>query len=331
MVRRGHGWNRASRGPPEQWRLDATVFHLEEQWIGSTNGGCSRRWPRSAASSRRRAGHRPLSPGGHARDRRPRGAGGHAPAPRTTRSVSLTDEGARHLERAGGARRLRRARGAAAPRAARHAGGDRAGAVRPAARRADRARVPGRVPRRRRAAPLLDRVVSSPRRRWTWRVRIGGLPDSSLRSRLVGHVRWVVCASPAYLQRRGTPREPGALAQTRLHRLSRHHAGARALVLLPPGPARAERPRALAPRGQHGAGRRRRRPGRTGAGPRAVLSGRGPGGPPAAAIVLADHEPPPAPIHIVQLPGAQVRAASAFADLAVERLRARFGGQGADA
>jgi hypothetical protein len=42
-------------------------------------------------------------------------------------------------------------------------------------------------------------------------------------------------------------------------------------------------------------------------------------------VVLERYEPPPIPIHIVQLPGAQIRAASAFADLAAQRLRARFG------
>ena len=39
------------------------------------------------------------------------------------------------------------------------------------------------------------------------------LPDSSLRARQVGQVRWVVCASPAYLARAGAPRTPEALAR----------------------------------------------------------------------------------------------------------------------
>ena len=43
-------------------------------------------------------------------------------------------------------------------------------------------------------------------------VRIGRLPDSALAARRVGEVRWVLCASPAYLQRRGTPHSPGDLA-----------------------------------------------------------------------------------------------------------------------
>jgi DNA-binding transcriptional LysR family regulator len=42
-------------------------------------------------------------------------------------------------------------------------------------------------------------------------VRIGQLPDSSLVARRVGALRWVVCASPDYLARRGTPHAPDEL------------------------------------------------------------------------------------------------------------------------
>jgi DNA-binding transcriptional LysR family regulator len=43
-------------------------------------------------------------------------------------------------------------------------------------------------------------------------VRIGRLPDSALVARRVGEIRWVVCASPDYLRRRGAPRAPADLA-----------------------------------------------------------------------------------------------------------------------
>ena len=43
-------------------------------------------------------------------------------------------------------------------------------------------------------------------------VRIGALPDSSLVAATVGSVRRVVCASPDYLARRGTPLKPEELA-----------------------------------------------------------------------------------------------------------------------
>ena len=42
-------------------------------------------------------------------------------------------------------------------------------------------------------------------------IRIGQLPDSALVARRVGEIRWVVCASPDYLSRRGEPREPTQL------------------------------------------------------------------------------------------------------------------------
>jgi len=43
-------------------------------------------------------------------------------------------------------------------------------------------------------------------------VRIGRLPDSAMVARRVGEIRWVVCASHEYLERRGEPVEPGELA-----------------------------------------------------------------------------------------------------------------------
>lgn len=43
-------------------------------------------------------------------------------------------------------------------------------------------------------------------------VRIGQLPDSQLRARQVGTVRWLICASPDYLRHHGAPTEPADLA-----------------------------------------------------------------------------------------------------------------------
>lgn len=42
-------------------------------------------------------------------------------------------------------------------------------------------------------------------------VRIGGLPDSSLQAARAGFVRRVVCGSPAYFARKGTPKSPDDL------------------------------------------------------------------------------------------------------------------------
>ena len=44
-------------------------------------------------------------------------------------------------------------------------------------------------------------------------LRIGALPDSSLVTRAVGEVHWVICASPAYFARRGEPATPAALTE----------------------------------------------------------------------------------------------------------------------
>lgn len=43
-------------------------------------------------------------------------------------------------------------------------------------------------------------------------LRIGSLPDSALVARRVGEIRWVLCASPDYLRRRGEPRTPDDLS-----------------------------------------------------------------------------------------------------------------------
>ena len=58
-----------------------------------------------------------------------------------------------------------------------------------------------------------DRMVSFQEEHIDLAVRIGHLPDSSLRARRLGAVRQVVCASPAYLAARGQPERPGDLEQ----------------------------------------------------------------------------------------------------------------------
>ena len=60
---------------------------------------------------------------------------------------------------------------------------------------------------------LLDRVVSLAEEGIDVAVRIGHLPDSSLKALTVGQVRWVLCASPAYLERAGVPRTLEALSR----------------------------------------------------------------------------------------------------------------------
>src|SRR5262249_39755515 len=59
---------------------------------------------------------------------------------------------------------------------------------------------------------LLNRIVSFVDEGIDLGLRIAHLQDSSLRAIRVGWVRRVVCASPAYLDARGTPRRPEELA-----------------------------------------------------------------------------------------------------------------------
>lgn len=60
---------------------------------------------------------------------------------------------------------------------------------------------------------LADRVVDLVDEGFDLAVRIARLPDSSLVSRQLASTRLVLCASPHYLERRGTPGHPSELAQ----------------------------------------------------------------------------------------------------------------------
>ncbi|MDF0729123.1 LysR family transcriptional regulator [Pseudomonas entomophila] len=63
------------------------------------------------------------------------------------------------------------------------------------------------------AAYFLDRVVNLVEEGMDVAVRIGHLPDSGLKALRVGKVRRLLCASPEYLARHGEPKAPGDLAQ----------------------------------------------------------------------------------------------------------------------
>lgn len=60
---------------------------------------------------------------------------------------------------------------------------------------------------------LLDRIVNLLEEGIDVAVRIGELPDSSMRAIQVGQVRRVLCAAPGYLAEHGTPQSPDDLAQ----------------------------------------------------------------------------------------------------------------------
>ncbi|MBK9245074.1 MAG: LysR family transcriptional regulator [Burkholderiales bacterium] len=70
-----------------------------------------------------------------------------------------------------------------------------------------------RYPKTEISAVLLDRSVSLLEEGIDVGVRIGELADSTMRALRVGSVRIVLCASPEYLERRGTPRLPQALTE----------------------------------------------------------------------------------------------------------------------
>ena len=58
---------------------------------------------------------------------------------------------------------------------------------------------------------LADRVLNILEDHVDLAVRIGELPDSSLRARRLGSIRRVVCGSPAYFAARGAPKSPAEL------------------------------------------------------------------------------------------------------------------------
>lgn len=60
---------------------------------------------------------------------------------------------------------------------------------------------------------LADRVIDLVDEGIDLAVRIARLPDSSLVSRKLASTRLVLCASPAYLKRRGTPKHPSELVE----------------------------------------------------------------------------------------------------------------------
>ena len=70
-----------------------------------------------------------------------------------------------------------------------------------------------RYPKTEVSAVLLDRPVNLLEEGIDVGVRIGELADSTMRAQRVGSVRIVLCASPEYLKRRGTPRAPQDLPE----------------------------------------------------------------------------------------------------------------------
>lgn len=179
---------------------------------------------------------------------------------------------------------------------------------------------------------LLDRVVSLAEEGIDVAVRIGHLPDSSLKALTIGRVRWVLCASPAYLARAGAPRT--------LEELSRHDCIAFTATTpvadhwtFPSG-GRRERTVSVRSRLAVNTGQAAIDAALAGIGIVRALSYQV--APFVAArklrVVLSSFEKDPVPVNLVQLPGVRTRFAEAFVALAAPRLRARLNSQrpGAD-
>jgi DNA-binding transcriptional LysR family regulator len=174
---------------------------------------------------------------------------------------------------------------------------------------------------------LLDRVVSLAEEGLDLGVRVGPLPDSSLRARQVGVVHPVTCASPAYLERAGVPRNPDALSKHSCIAFT----GTTPIVDRWSFPVQGKRERSVSVRARLilNSGQAAIDAALAGLGVVRVLSyqvdqlvreGR-------LQVVLRSFEAEAVPVHLVHLPGVQTRAAVAFTELAAERLRRRLSGK----
>ena len=168
---------------------------------------------------------------------------------------------------------------------------------------------------------LVDRIVDLMEEGLDVAVRIAHLSDSSLSAARVGLVRRVVCASPDYLAARGTPQTPAELAHHDAIAFSQatepqqwsFAAGAGVVTVEPPAQLTVNTADVAIAAAVAGRGLTRVLSYQIAAELRAGQ----------IEIVLAEFEPPPLPIHIVHLEGRRAAArVRAFVDFAVERLRA---------
>jgi DNA-binding transcriptional LysR family regulator len=171
------------------------------------------------------------------------------------------------------------------------------------------------------SALFLDRVVNLLEDGIDVGVRIGELPDSTMRAIPVGFVRRVVCASPRYLKEHGTPNEPADL--------KRHTIVASSAISSSTewrfGTAKDAVTISVSPRLMVNNNDAAIRAALQGVGLTRLMSYQIAAHVAAGRLnrVLAAHEPPPMPIHVVHH---EARSASgkvrSFVDLLVDRLRA---------
>ena len=170
---------------------------------------------------------------------------------------------------------------------------------------------------------LLDRVVNLVEEGIDIAVRLAHLPDSSQVATRLGEVRRVMCASPAYVERHGAPATPAALRE---HNCIMEHYGAelRNLAVRVGKRKGACFPVSIQPRLIVNSAAAAADSAAAGHGVARVMSYQAAEAVRAGklVIVLAQHEPPPIPVHLV-LPSARSGAAKqrAFIAFAAPRLR----------
>lgn len=171
---------------------------------------------------------------------------------------------------------------------------------------------------------LHDRVVSLAEEGIDVAVRIGALTDSSLRAKVVGHVSSVLCASPDYLAARGVPRTVTDLAR---------HDGIAFTQTTPVADrwsfgGRARRPNDVEPRVRLTVNTARAALDAAVAGLGVVRVYSYQAAPfvreGALKVVLPRADPAKIPVSVVRLPGAQGRVARGFADWVASSLPSRL-------
>jgi DNA-binding transcriptional LysR family regulator len=167
------------------------------------------------------------------------------------------------------------------------------------------------------SAIFLDRIVNMLEEGIDVGIRIGELPDSSLRALRVGSVRLVLCASPGYLQAHALPQKPQELLD---HSLIASSAGSNAIDWRFESVNLRIKPRLTVTTNDAAIEAASRGLGITRLISYQVAPQLASGG---LKIVLENHEPPTLPIHIVHREGRYASARiRAFVDLMARRLRA---------
>ena len=167
------------------------------------------------------------------------------------------------------------------------------------------------------SALFLDRVVSLLDEGLDVGVRIGELPDSSMRALQVGSVRHVLCASPEHLQRYGLPQRPEDLHG---HPIISSSAGSFSLDWRFEGKTLRYKPRLTVTTNDAAIEAAVRSFGITRLMSYQIAPQLAAG---KLQIILSEFEPAPQPIHIVHREGRYASAKiRSFIDLLAERLRA---------